>query len=280
MLTARRYIVALILVLLLAACGDDDVKPGATPTRKENGTVTPPESPTTPPESPTTPVPGVPWGPDDPPIPDQYAALAVSSSDELDCDAVDQNAPSNDFWSTVVEVCRALKSDGEWPTSGEFDPPPAANEFQDCLNDELATMLRALFAWRDAHPGAEPKIEYPRTSARSPCESRIYDAEVFEVPPDTSHTTGGVVVELYVPGLIDGDPSPEVRVDGEPVVLEDDFDGGDDGLSFGQIYIPAPIEAHRATIVVDAYFGPVSTTVELPDVQVTNDEGSSTTPTP
>ena len=43
MFTARRYVEALMLVLLLAACGDDDVKPESTATRKEkeNGTVTP-----------------------------------------------------------------------------------------------------------------------------------------------------------------------------------------------------------------------------------------------
>jgi hypothetical protein len=178
----------------------------------------------------------------------------------------------------VVGACHALKGNADWPTNGTLDPPPAANEFQDCLNDELATMLRALFAWRDAHPGAQPEVAYPPTSARSPCESRIYNAAVFEVQPDTSHPTAGVVVELNVPGLIDGDPSPVVRVDGKATALEDDFDGGDDGLSFGQIYIPAPIEAHSSTIVVDAYFGPVSTTVELPDVEAT-DDGSSTTTT-
>lgn len=269
MFTPRRYVVAMMLVLLLAACGDGDVN-----TSPENVTTT--SDTDKPSEETTESVPFPPWGPDDPLIPGQYAALSVSSSDELDCDAVDQNAPHNAFWSTVVAVCRALKGNAEWPTSGAFDPPLAANEFQDCLNDELATMLRALFAWRDAHPGAEPKVAYPRTSARSPCESRIYNAAVFEVPPDTSRPTGGVVVELNVPGLIEGDPSPVVRVDGEPVVLEDDFDGGDDGLSFGQIYIPAPIDAHRAAIVVEAYFGPVSTTVEVTDVAVTNDDGSST----
>lgn len=279
MFIARRCVVVLMLLLLLPTCGRDDTQTVATTTSQDNGTTTGSDTPTTSDHA-TTAVGYVPWGPDDPLIPGQYGALSVSSSDDLDCEAVNQNAPDNAFWSTVVEVCLALKGEAEWPASGVLDPPPAANEFQDCLNAELATMLRALFDLRDAHPGAQPEVAYPRTAARSPCESSIYNAAPFEVPADTSHAAGGVIVELNVPGLVEGDPPPEVRVDGEPVLVEDDFDGGDDGLSFGQIYIPAPIDAHSATIVVDAYFGPVSATVELPSVDVVNDDGSSTTTTP
>lgn len=275
MLTPSRYGVALMLVLLLAACGGPDN--GPTPSDATTTSVTP--APTTRTVPSTEPVQYVPWGPDDPPIPGQYAALAASSIDGLNCDAVDQEAPQSPFWSTVVGVCRALKDDAEWPASPSFEPPPAANGFQDCLNNELADVLRALFAWRDTHPGAEPRIEYPISSARSPCQRRIYNAAVFEIPPDPMHPTGGVIVELNVPGLNDGDSSPEVLVDGNRVALEDDFSGGDDGLSFGQVYIPAPIDGHTATIEVKDSGYVRTTTVELPDVEAAEDGSPTTSPT-
>jgi hypothetical protein len=266
----RRTVVALALLLVLAACGGTEDNAG---TGSTTGTNTP--SDTTTPSGKNEPVPGVPWGPNDPPIPGQYAALAVSSTDNLDCDAVGQQAPDSDFWATVVEVCRALKGDAEWPTSGSLDPPPAENGYQDCLNRELATMLEALFEWRDEHPGAEPKVAYPPGSARSPCTLHVYDASAFSVSPDASHPTGGVVVELYVAALDEGD-SPEVLVDGEPVEVLEDFSGGGDGLLIGEVFIPAPIDAHEATIVVKADFGDVTGAVLLPDVQLSTESGSQT----
>lgn len=266
----RRIVVALAPLLVLAACAgaEDNAGTGTT-----TGTNTP--SDTTSPAGENEPVPSVPWGPDDPPIPGQYAALAVSSTDDLDCEGVDQQAPDSDFWATVVEVCRALKGDAAWPTSWSLDPPSAENAYQDCLNGELATMLEALFEWRDEHPGAEPKMAYPSGSARSPCALDVYDAFAFPVSPDESHPSGGVGVELYVAALDEG-ASPQVLVDGEPVELVEAFSGTDDGLLIGEVFIPAPVGAHEATIEVKADFGDVLGTVLLPEVQLSSDSGSPT----
>ena len=140
---------------------------------------------------------------------------------------------------------------------------------------------RQLLDRREANPGAQPEIAYPPASARSPCELRIYDVAVFDSFTDEDHPTGGVVVELRVPGLVDGDPDLLVRVDGQPIELEDDFDGGGDGLSFGQIYLPAPIEARTVTIEVETYFGVLRTTVDLPEVEASGTgTGASHTTTP
>ena len=81
-------------------------------------------------------------------------------------------------------------------------------------------------------------------------------------------------MELYVAGL-DEDSSPQVLVDGEPVELRDNFSGEGDGVLLGELFIPAPIEAHDATIVVKADFGDVKGSVALPDVQVTTNTTTS-----
>lgn len=263
-----------MLLLLLTACGGDgDTGSGAT--TRETGTNTGSEK-TSPGENEQ--VEGVPWGPNDPPIPGQYSALAVTSADELDCESAEQQAPDSDFWTTVVAVCRALRDDAPWPSSPSLEPPPAENGYQDCLNRELATMLEALFAWRGEHPGAEPNVAYPPASARSPCTFRVYDSIAFPVSPDPSTPAGGVIVELYVAGLDEGD-APPVLVDGQSVELREDFSGADDGLLFGELFIPGPIEAHEATIVVEAEFGDVEGSVTLPDVPVSTGSSPPTGPT-
>ena len=263
----RQPVLVLTLLLLLTSCGGGGGGTGSGATNGTTGSTTG-SDPTTPPDEPVS---FVPWGPDDPPIPGQYASLAVTSADGLDCDSIDQQAPDNDFWSTVVGVCRALRGDAAWPTTRTLEPLPAENGYQDCLNRELAATMAALFAWHDEHPGAQPKVSYPAGSDRSPCTFRVYEASAF---PDPSDPSGGVIVELYVAGL-DEDSSPQVLVDGEPVELRDNFSGEGDGVLLGELFIPAPIEAHDATIVVKADFGDVKGSVALPDVQVTTNTTTS-----
>ena len=264
------------LLLALAACGgaQNDGGGGTTSGTPTSSDTTTPHGNGGNDES----VPSVPWGPDDPPIPGQYAALAVSSADDLECEAIEQEAPESDFWTTVGGVCRALKGDADWPTSGSLDPPPGENRYQDCLNGELAAMIAALFEWRDEHPGAEPKVSYPSRSARSPCQLHVYEASVL--PPDGSYPTPGVVVRLHVADIVGDDP-PEVLVDGEPVVIWEGFSERDDLLLAGEVFIPAPIEAHEATIVVKTGFGDATGTVTLPEVPSGGVSGSPTaSPTP
>jgi hypothetical protein len=200
----------------------------------------------------------VPWGPNDPPIPGQYAALATSSGSALDCDGVASQAPAGEFWSTVVAVCRAITGQGDWPSTISVpSPPPAANAYQQCLDEELSAMLRSAFAWHEAHPGAQPSVSYPSASALSPCQTQIYDAAVFPAE-------GGIDVELSVPGLNDGNPNPQVLINGVPVEVRNDFGGAGDGLSNGSVFLAAPFDAGTATLEITTDFGTLSTTIELP----------------
>jgi hypothetical protein len=251
-----RTVVAVAL-LLMSACGGESID-------ATDGTSGPPTSPDA---ANGEPISSVPWGPDDQEIPGQYAALSVSSADDLDCDAIDQQAPESGFWDTVLEVCRALKGDAEWPTSWSLDPPQAENGYQDCLNRELTAMLEALSDWRDEHPDAEPVVVYPSGSDRSPCRLHIYGASAVAVSPDALYPTAGVVVELHVHVAILGEPDPpEVLVDGEPVVLWESFSGGDENLVVGEVFITAPVDAREATVIVRAGFGDVTGKVVLPEV--------------
>src|SRR5687768_2590877 len=102
-LLSHQPVVIVTLLLLLTACGGGDTDTGSGATSHATRTNT--RSETTTPSEKNEPVASVPWGPNDPPIPGQYAALAVTSGHELDCDSVDEQAPDNDFWTTVVAVC-------------------------------------------------------------------------------------------------------------------------------------------------------------------------------
>lgn len=257
-----------MLLLALTGCNGDGT-PSTTTLSVDTSTTTGTGTTSTSGGNGDDPIEYVDWGPDDPPIPGQYAALAASSSRPPNCGGAEELGPSDEFWRTVVAVCRALAGDGEWPsTTSSPAPPEAENDFQDCLNGELAAMVDDALGWHQAHPGRAPEITYPSPSSLSACQTRIHGADVFPA-------TGGVVVELSVPGL-DDDGQPEVRIDGEPVEVTDDFDGPDDGLSKGEVFLQAPIEAHTATLDIETRFGRLSTTIDLPNVE---EDGEATTTT-
>jgi len=263
-----RRSVVVVALLLMSACG------GAESIGGTDGTSGPPTSSD---RANGERIASVPWGPEDKDIPGHYAALSVSSADDLDCDAIEQEAPESGFWSTVLEVCRALEGESAWPTSWSLDPPQEENGYLHCLNRELARMLEALSDWRDEHPDAEPVVVYPSGSDRSPCRLRIYDASAGAVSPDAFYPTAGVVVELHVhESILDFDPPPDVLVDGESAVLLGDFDGGDDNLVVGEVFIQAPVDAHEATVVVKAWFGDVTGKVVLPEVLPSTESDSPT----
>ena len=148
------------------------------------------------------------------------------------------------------------------------DPPPAPNAFQECLNLDLAAALKAMFSWSDEHGGAQP-VPSP-APGRSSC-GRLYGAYVDPPTPD------GVEIKLEVPGLDENDPV--MFVDGQEVVISARFRDGDEGLSTGKIFVPAPIKAHTATIEVQTAFGKLSTTVELPAIGTPGDTTTTTTTT-
>jgi hypothetical protein len=256
----------LAVVLLLGACGGDEETSGSDSSEVTSSTTT---SSTTGPTSTSeaeeddNTVPGPPWGPDDPLIPGQYGALAKSSTAEFDCETIDSQTPDDEFWTTVAAVCRALRGDGTWPAGPLVDPAPADNAFQDCLNAELATVVRALLESTSVHPGQPPQLVLAHGSARSPCELLIYETEVSTYPPSENRPTGGVKVEVHVPSL-DVDEDPTVLVDGQEATdTEVQTDEDNDGLARIEIFLPAPVEAHRATVEVVKSFGVQQGTVGI-----------------
>jgi hypothetical protein len=269
--TSHRSIrsLAVVLLLLFGACGgggEEEVGPnssaatGSTTSSSTNGTTPTSEDDNT--------VPGPPWGPDDPLIPGQYGAFAKSSTADFDCETVDRGTPDDEFWTKVAAVCRALRGDGKWPVGPLVDPAPADNGFQDCLNDELAAVVRVLLELSDADPGQPPRLELAQASARSPCEYRIYEPDVVTNPPTENRPTGGVTVTVHVPSL--GGDHPTVLVDGhEATDTSIQTDEDNDGLARIEIFLPAPVEAHSATITVERDFGvQTGPPVALPDVDV------------
>jgi hypothetical protein len=288
-------LVGAVLVLVLAACESDNstidatgsatsataTGPSAVTVTSAGGSVTAAVPPTT--AEPATAAPSdgndsvdyMQWGPDDPLIPGQYGALAAATGQPPDCDRVDDQKPNDDaFWSTVVAVCRALTAKGEWPAT--VPPAPAAsNKFQDCLNGELSGMMHSALKWHEAHPDAKPKVSYPKASAHSKCLLRIYETNV-SAANEQDHPGGGVLVELYVPGLNNNGNDPAVRIDGKAVDIDQGFGGGNDGLSNGQVFVPAPVKKHQANVEVDTPFGTLSTKVDLPKVDAASSSTTST----
>ena len=205
----------------------------------------------------------VPWGPDDPPIPGQYAALAASEDTAPRCDDLAGAQPGGDFWAAAVSVCRALTGEAEWPQTTTVPPlPTAANAYQGCLDEELAAMLQQALQWHADHPGEQPEVNYPDSATRSPCQYRIFDIQVLENNPDENQS-GGVPVAVTLSGL-DGDY--QVSVDGEQVEETSDFpvDDPGDGLDTIVILAPAAAEPRTADVAVTTDAGTVSASVELP----------------
>ena len=263
--TSHRSIWSLAVVLLLGACGGDgeSTGPDSSATTSSASTSSTTDGTSTSEEDDNT-VPGPPWGPDDPLIPAQYGALAKSSTADFECETVDRQTPDDEFWTKVAAVCRALRGDGTWPDGPLVDPAPADNGFQDCLNDELAEVVRKLLDVADADPGQPPRLELAQGSARSDCEYRTY----VEADPPTEISPDGVTVTVHVPRL-GGNDDPTVLVDGhEATVTSIQSDQDNDGLGRIEFFLPAPVEAHSATITVVRDFGEQAGTVELPGVDV------------
>jgi hypothetical protein len=240
---------------------------------------TPGSSSTTKPTSPPDDDPAyMPWGANDPLIPGQYAALTASSLADLDCSRLaDQVPPGDAFWATVVDVCRAITGTGGWPANYVTAPSPGNNVYQACLNKDLATMVSSVVKWHQAHPGATQKLRFPAASTKSPCQTRTYgEVTAREATPDEL-PDGGVVVTLSAPALGNVDDS-QVTVDGASGFTNDFSDDQGEGLFTGDIFLPAPVEAHVAKITVESDFGLVSAKVALPEVASSATTSTSSVP--
>lgn len=191
----------------------------------------------------------VPWGPADPPVPDQYTALAASPGSAPRCDDAAAAQPDEPFWATAAAVCRALTTGAGWPTSRTVPAPPAPeNAFEACLDDELAAMLQRALRWHADHPGERPEVAFPAPASRSPCQFQIYRTAVVE--PAAPDDTGRVRVEVTAAG-IDDDGALEVTVDGERVEPLAAPDVPDPGVRLRTLVVEATAQEQPRTVQIE-----------------------------
>ena len=290
----RRSMVIVSIVVLLSCCGgDDDDADSVTSPTVDTGTTTATTTPSTSAVTTAGPAPAstvqppvtepeeVQWplGPGAADrIPKQYAALQPGADDEFDCETIARLVSEGEltgFWPTLAQLCLTIRDGAPWPDdSSPLAPPPAENDFQNCLNNELATMLQAAMAWHRQHPGAAPYVDYPPYGSLSPCDQRLYGYSTEEYT-DNDHPGGGLKIELNVPGLPDSRKKPPVLVDGVAVEYLDNFSDENTGVGNGAVFLPAPVTAHEATLVVERDIGTLQVTIDVPDVSVTSTTTSS-----
>ena len=214
----------------------------------------------------------IPWGPADPLIPDQYAAFQATASQDLRCELVDGNAPGGAFWDLAGAVCLAIRNDAEWPSATTVpEPPDRKNAVQDCLDTELAAMLKRALRWHADNPGQRPKISYPSASAQSPCRYRIYDVQL-------TSEEDAITVKITVPV---GTEDFMVTVDEQDVGYDEgnaEQDNIADGLDQLVIRLEAPSKPRTVRLAVSNGRGTDSTSVDLPSAGKTSPPPATESP--
>ncbi len=231
-----------------------------------------------------------PWGPDDPPIPGQYAGFTGRSDDDLDCAGVrDQRPaasgePGGDFWDVAIGVCEVLRGGGRWPEATAVPGPPAGdNDYQACLNGELAAMLDRALTWHRSNPGRHPEIDYPARSS-SPCQRRLYGVEALSVDAAEEALSdlgpaGQVAVRFGVAtGPDDREPTATATVAGTQTEALVDF--SETGFARLAVFFAPAAEEREVTLTVDNGRGPIVETVTLPAVEAPTTEPPVTTEPP
>lgn len=221
----------------------------------------------------------VPWGPDDPPIPGHYAAMAASSGTGPQCDDVADRKPDAPFWTAVVGICRALAEGAPWPESTDVPaPPPPENDYIACVDAELAAMVDRALRWHADNPGRLPDVRYPTPSQRSPCQARIYDITVLgdeDLREGEGHPDG---VALAVTGS-SMSSVVDVSVDGARAELTGDFQVPDPGGGLTTVVVLAARSSRPRTaqVVVRTDTDTMTAAVDLPG-EPSGDETAATDP--
>lgn len=216
----------------------------------------------------------VPWGPDDPPVPQRYASLAASSSASARCDDAQAAQIAGAFWDLAVSVCRAVAGQAAWPsTTAVPAPPPAANAYEACLDAEVAAMLQRALRWHAANPQTTPRVRYAASGARSPCQTKVFEARVISASDGLypGDVPAGQLAVLVFAGSADADST--VTVAGRPaeVVLA----VPSSGAATLVVLVAAPAQATTAPVAVATTRGVLTSTVALPAGTQT---GSAQTP--
>ena len=221
----------------------------------------------------------VPWGPDDPPIPTQYAVLAASGNRSPRCDDIPDDVVDAAFWAVAQRVCLAIRDGTGWPETANVPSPPSAeNAYQGCLNAELAAMLERALRWHVGNQGRRPVVSYPRESATSPCQARLYELRTLEVgeAEDIDCDPGAnIAVMLDAPPGQDGDL--DVTVNGRsPAAGDVCYPGGaGEGLERVVIFVSPPEQPGKATVAVSNGRGTMTGTVDLPTATGSGASGGS-----
>lgn len=204
----------------------------------------------------------VPWGPDDPPVPQRYSALAASATGRPACGDAASNALPGAFWELAVEVCDALAGTAPWPaTTAVPAPPPAPNAYEACLDAELAAMLRRALQARAAS-SLPPVPRYASPGTLSPCQTTVFEARALTAADGYGADVvpaGSVAVRVMAGSA---DVTSSVTVGGLPAeVLAVEPASGAATLV---VLVPAPAEATTAPLTVTTTRGVLSATVALP----------------
>jgi len=216
----------------------------------------------------------VPWGPDDPPVPQRYASLAATSSAAAQCADSQANAIPSAFWDLAVSVCRAIAGEGAWPsTTSVPSPPPPRNAYEACLDAELAAMLQRALRWRAVNPHASvPQVRYAARGALSPCQTRVFETRVLADGESPFAIPTGNLAVLVMAGS--ADVSSTVMVDGRSAEVLDVEPAS--GAATLIVLVPAPPQATTVPVAVTTTRGVLTSTVALPAAGAT----TSTTPPP
>jgi hypothetical protein len=279
----HRVTITMVGAVALAACGPsaDDALPADTVS--DTATTTPTTTLTTTPTTDGRPENGsddviesVRWGPDDPPIPDEYRVFAADRAGAMTCEAIDNRAEGDEFWTLARDICRVFTGEGEWPDATSVPPPPQeGNAYQRCLDGELSHMLGNALAWHAAHPGAVPIVRFPSSGTHSPCQTSLYDVAVTDLGVDpgggcnndtpSGVPTPGIPVTISAPGIT-GFANPRATLGGTALCVI--ADSPDSALRTFVVVVPTSGDAQTATIDVETNYGTLTTTVELPAIDV------------
>jgi hypothetical protein len=219
-----------------------------------------------------------PWGPDDPPVPGQYAALAATADRPPRCDEVVGQSPGGPFWTLVAGVCRALTAGAPWPQATTVPRPPAADSaYQVCLDDELTAMIRRALSWHARHPADRPRVVYPRSSSISPCQFRIYEARALtaEELASAAHDPGDAGIAVFGTGIAD---ATSVTVDGVPVESRGDFGIEAPGVGVDGFVVLTRPGPRTVRVAVTTARGTVDARVSLPPALASATQSLGTSP--
>ena len=174
-------------------------------------------------------------------------------------------APGGEFWVVAEALCSTIR-DGGGRAHRQFPRRrmrrtslPGLPERGAGRDDRAGTA----FQYAD-NPGRQPEVAYAGNSAVSPCQARIYAAEVL--PADAAepgeNEAGKIAVAVTAPSGRDDDLT--VTVGGQQAEVAGDFNVPDPGDGLTTVVVLFDGNPDQVTLEVSNGRGPMSTSVQLP----------------